>query len=30
MTIGPAEGTALVIVGRQDGAPPVDLHVEVR
>jgi hypothetical protein len=30
MTIGPAEGTALVIVGKQDGAPPVDLHLEVR
>ena len=30
MTIGPAEGIALVIVGKQDGAPPVDLHLEVR
>jgi hypothetical protein len=30
MTIGPAEGTALVIVGKQDGAPPFDLHIEVR
>ncbi len=30
MTIGPAEGTALVIIGKQDGAPPVDLHLEVR
>jgi hypothetical protein len=27
MTIGPAEGAALVIVGRQDGAPAVDLHL---
>ena len=27
MTIGPAEGTALVIIGRQDGAPPIDLHL---
>lgn len=30
MTIGPAEGAAVVIIGRQDGAPPVDLHLEVR
>ena len=30
MTIGPAEGTALVILGRQDGAPIVDLHVDIR
>ena len=29
MTIGPAEGTALVIVGKQDGAPPLDLHLVV-
>jgi len=27
MTIGPAEGTVLVILGRQDGAPPIDLHL---
>ena len=27
MTIGPAEGTALVIVGKQDGAPVLDLHL---
>ena len=30
MTIGPAEGTAVVILGRQDGAPPLDLHIELR
>ena len=30
MTIGPAEGAALVVIGRQDDAPPLDLHVEVR
>jgi hypothetical protein len=30
MTIGPAEGTAVVILGRQDGAPVVDLHLDVR
>jgi hypothetical protein len=30
MTIGPAEGAALVILGRQDGAPPIDLHLTLR
>lgn len=30
MTIGPAEGAALVIIGRQDDAPAVDLHIELR
>ena len=30
ITIGPAEGAALVIIGRQDGAPAVDLHLAVR
>jgi hypothetical protein len=30
MTIGPAEGAVLVIIGRQDGAPALDLHVDVR
>jgi hypothetical protein len=30
MTIGPAEGAALVIIGRQDDAPAVDLHVDIR
>jgi hypothetical protein len=30
ITIGPAEGAALVIIGRQDDAPAVDLHVVVR
>jgi hypothetical protein len=30
MTIGPAEGTAVVIVGQQTGAPAVDLHLELR
>ena len=29
MTIGPAEGAALVIVGKQDDAPAVDLHLVV-
>ena len=27
MTIGPAEGAAVVIIGKQDGAPPLDLHL---
>ena len=30
MTIGPAEGAAIVIVGHQGGAPAVDLHLVVR
>jgi hypothetical protein len=30
MTIGPAEGAALVIIGRQDDAPVIDLHLDVR
>jgi hypothetical protein len=30
MTIGPAEGAALVILGKQDGAPALDLHIVVR
>ena len=29
LTIGPAEGAALVIIGRQDDAPSVDLHLVV-
>ena len=29
MTIGPAEGAAVVIIGKQDGAPPLDLHLVV-
>ena len=29
MTIGPAEGAALIIIGKQDGAPPLDLHLSV-
>jgi hypothetical protein len=27
MTIGPAEGTALVVIGKQGGAPAIDLHL---
>jgi hypothetical protein len=30
MTIGPAEGAALVIIGKQDDAPVIDLHLDVR
>ncbi len=30
MTIGPAEGAAVIIVGKQDGAPALDLHIDVR
>jgi hypothetical protein len=30
MTIGPAEGAAIVVVGRQPGAPPVDLRLVIR
>jgi hypothetical protein len=27
MTIGPAEGAGLIILGKQDGAPPFDIHL---
>jgi hypothetical protein len=30
MTIGPAEGAAVVIIGKQDDAPAIDLHLVVR
>ena len=30
MTIGPAEGTALVVIGKQDDAPPIDVHLYLR
>lgn len=30
MTIGPAEGAALVIIGRQDDVPAIDLHLDLR
>jgi hypothetical protein len=30
MTIGPAEGAAVVILGKQDDAPAIDLHLVVR
>ena len=30
LTVGPAEGAAVFIVGKQDGAPAVDLHIVLR
>ena len=30
MTIGPAEGAALLIIGKQDDAPALDLHLDIR
>ena len=30
MTIGPAEGAALVIIGKQANAPAIDLHLDIR
>ena len=30
LTIGPAEGAVLIVIGRQDGAPAVDLHLIAR
>ena len=30
MTIWVAEGTTVVILGHQDGAPAIDLHLELR
>jgi hypothetical protein len=30
MTIGPAEGAALIVLGRQDGAPAIDLHLVLK
>ena len=30
LTIGPAEGTVLVVLGKQDAAPIIDLHIEAR
>jgi hypothetical protein len=30
MTIGPAEGAALVVIGRQDNAPAIDLHIVLK
>ena len=30
LTLGPAEGATLIVLGRQVGAPPLDLHLAVR
>jgi hypothetical protein len=30
LTIGPAEGTVLIVLGKQDAAPIIDLHIEAR
>jgi len=30
LTIGPAEGAALLVIGRQDSAPVFDLHLVLR
>jgi hypothetical protein len=30
LTIGPAEGTTLIVLGKQPGAPLVDLHLVAR
>lgn len=30
LTVGPAEGVAVFVIGRQDGAPAIDLYIAVR
>lgn len=30
LTIGPAEGAALVVIGKQASAPVIDLHLAIR
>jgi hypothetical protein len=30
LTIGPAEGAGLFVIGKQDGAPPFDLHLVLK
>ena len=30
VTVGPAEGAAVLVIGAQDGAPTVDLHITFR
>jgi hypothetical protein len=30
MTIGPAEGIGMIVIGHQDGAPAVDLHLVIK
>jgi hypothetical protein len=30
LTVGPAEGATIAVLGKQDGAPVIDLHIVVR
>lgn len=30
ITVGPAEGIGLLVVGQQEGAPAIDLHIALR
>jgi hypothetical protein len=30
LTVGPAEGIAVFVIGRQDGAPAIDLYISLR
>jgi hypothetical protein len=30
LTVGPAEGVGLLVIGKQDGAPTIDLYVVLR
>lgn len=30
LTVGPAEGVAVLIIGRQEGAPAIDLYIALR
>jgi hypothetical protein len=30
LTIGPAEGVGLLVIGKQDGAPAIDLYLVIR
>jgi hypothetical protein len=30
VTVGPAEGAAILVIGKQDGAPAIDLHIVLR
>ncbi|MGH2450351.1 MAG: hypothetical protein ACRDGE_03580 [Candidatus Limnocylindria bacterium] len=30
LTVGPAKGAALLVIGRQEGAPVIDLHIALR
>lgn len=30
LTVGPAEGAGLFVIGRQEGAPAIDIHIALR